>query len=197
MTKHFSTDSNVATVRLDQAQTDRCGNTGYKIAKKFFDLMVSTLLLPVFMVGCIFLVLANPFFNRGPLFFTQKRMGKGCAPFTAIKFRTMSCAHKVVRGAHDPLEVERITRLGSFLRKARLDEIPQILNVLRGEMSLIGPRPDSYDHARVYVDLIPGYRERHAALPGISERPFHPVGRRRHSAHRLLRRELCLHRQHA
>ena len=54
------------------------------------------------------------------------------------------------------------------MRKSRLDEIPQIINVLRGEMSLIGPRPDCYEHAETYIESIPGYRERHAALPGIS-----------------------------
>lgn len=86
----------------------------------------------------------------------------------AIKFRSMTCVAEVTRGADDPLEVNRITPLGGFLRKSRLDEIPQIINVLRGEMSLIGPRPDCYEHAETYIESIPGYRERHAALPGIS-----------------------------
>ena len=140
----------------------------YKIAKTFFDIVVSVLLLPVFVVGCLILTVANPFFNKGPLFFIQRRMGRDCTPFNAIKFRTMACTSEPVRGAHDPLEVNRITFLGGILRKARLDEIPQIINVLRGEMSLIGPRPDSYDHAEAYVDLISGYKERHAVLPGIT-----------------------------
>ena len=80
----------------------------------------------------------------------------------------MSCVSEMTRGADDPLEVNRITPLGGFLRRTRLDEIPQIINVLRGEMSLIGPRPDCYEHAETYLATIPGYRERHAALPGIS-----------------------------
>lgn len=61
-----------------------------------------------------------------------------------------------------------IARLGSVLRKTRLDELPQVINVIRGEMSLIGPRPDFYEHALVYLQTVPGYRERHAVLPGIS-----------------------------
>ncbi|WP_255200220.1 sugar transferase [Sulfitobacter sp. HGT1] len=140
----------------------------YRITKKLFDIVVSILLLPVFIIGSLLLVVANPFLNRGPLFFIQSRMGRDCTRFNAIKFRTMTCTNEIVRGAHDPLEVNRITLLGGFLRKARLDEIPQIINVLRGEMSLIGPRPDSYDHATTYVELIPGYRERHDVLPGIT-----------------------------
>lgn len=141
---------------------------GYVVAKKLFDLVLSVMLLPVFLTGCLILAAANPFLNRGPMFFVQKRMGRDCKPFMAIKFRSMTCVAEVTRGADDPLEVNRITPLGGFLRKSRLDEIPQIINVLRGEMSLIGPRPDCYEHAETYIESIPGYRERHAALPGIS-----------------------------
>ena len=61
-----------------------------------------------------------------------------------------------------------VTRLGAVLRKTRLDELPQILNVLRGDMSLIGPRPDCFHHARKFVRVVPGYRERHNVRPGIS-----------------------------
>lgn len=74
----------------------------------------------------------------------------------------------VDRGPFDALERHRITRLGRLLRRSRLDELPQIVNVLRGEMSLIGPRPDYLPHALVYVDEIEGYRERHSVVPGIS-----------------------------
>lgn len=73
-----------------------------------------------------------------------------------------------VRGAFDRLDSHRITALGRFLRKSRVDELPQIINVLRGEMSLVGPRPDAFSHAQTYLDEIPGYRARFAVLPGIS-----------------------------
>tara|TARA_R110002049_G_scaffold306681_1_gene505584 strand:- start:1707 stop:2396 length:690 start_codon:yes stop_codon:yes gene_type:complete len=151
-----------------QSKANSRKSFAYLIAKKLFDLVISTLLLPVFLICCVFLSVLNPFFNRGPLFFVQKRMGRDCNHFRAIKFRTMSCVSEMTRGADDPLEVNRITPLGGFLRRTRLDEIPQIINVLRGEMSLIGPRPDCYEHAETYLATIPGYRERHAALPGIS-----------------------------
>lgn len=151
-----------------EVSRNKTGISAYATAKKFFDVVVSLLLSPVLVIGCLALMVANPFFNRGPIFFIQRRMGRNCIPFNAIKFRTMKCTEKVVRGAHDSLEVNRITPLGRVLRKVRLDEIPQIINVLRGEMSLIGPRPDVYNHAEIYVDLISGYRERHCILPGIT-----------------------------
>ena len=95
-------------------------------------------------------------------------MGKNCDSFQAIKFRSMIVANMIDRGANDPLETHRITRLGNFLRRSRLDEVPQIIKVFKGEMSLIGPSPDYIEHAKVYVDTIPGYIERHAVRPGIS-----------------------------
>jgi lipopolysaccharide/colanic/teichoic acid biosynthesis glycosyltransferase len=95
-------------------------------------------------------------------------MGQDCQGFRAVKFRTMTDVESVARRADDPLEHDRITPLGYFLRKSRIDELPQILNVLVGQMSLIGPRPDFFDHALVYLDVVPGYRERHSMKPGIS-----------------------------
>lgn len=140
----------------------------FGFSKRLFDLLVCALLLPVtLLVGAVLLVL-NPTLNRGPLFFVQERMGKDCRPFRALKFRSMNCAKDNRRGAEDPLEIDRITRLGSVLRKARIDELPQIFNVLAGQMSLIGPRPDSFEHAKVFLKAIPAYRLRHAVLPGIS-----------------------------
>ena len=95
-------------------------------------------------------------------------MGKDCVPFKALKFRTMLNINQIQRKFDDPVEQERITPLGSIFRKIRLDELPQIINVLKGDMSLIGPRPDYYDHALVFVDSVRGYRERHIIRPGIS-----------------------------
>ena len=136
--------------------------------KKAFDLVVSFALLVPLTAACLLLVVLNPVFNAGPLVFKQTRMGLGCKPFAVIKFRTMTPGPTAKRGAFDLLETGRISSLGVFLRRTRIDELPQIINVLRGEMSLIGPRPDNYDHACVYLDAIPGYAARHRILPGIS-----------------------------
>ncbi|MDX8350894.1 sugar transferase [Cognatiyoonia sp. IB215182] len=139
-----------------------------RIRKRAFD-WTAALMLMVPLALCAFgLLILNPFLNRGPLIFRQERMGMGCRPFTAYKFRSMSTHVAKSRGAFDALETDRITKLGRWMRRFRIDELPQIINVLRGEMSMIGPRPDSYDHACVYVQEIPGYRDRHQVLPGIT-----------------------------
>lgn len=140
----------------------------FRISKRIFDIVFSLLLLPFLIITALCLVLLNPFMNRGPLFYAQPRMGRGCRAFAAFKFRSMLPADRISRGANDPLETHRITPLGRALRKSRLDELPQVINVLRGDMSLIGPRPDYFHHARRYLREVPGYRARHAVRPGIS-----------------------------
>ena len=95
-------------------------------------------------------------------------MGKNCEYFFAIKFRTMTNVKEITRKYDDPIETNRITPLGKILRKVRIDELPQILYVLKGDMSLIGPRPDYYVHALEYLKNVEGYRERLAIRPGIT-----------------------------
>lgn len=164
---------NVLTLPASEAGQPRSsvtvsGSRLFWFFKRVFDLLMSVALLPVMLVLIPVLLLLNPFFNKGRLFFVQQRMGRDCKPFRAIKFRTMTHVAEIQRKHDDPIEVDRITLLGRFLRRTRLDELPQILNVLKGEMSLIGPRPDYYEHAVKYAEIIPGYRARHAVRPGIS-----------------------------
>lgn len=176
--------SDVAGPGFGSSRTGCLGETAhdapcYRVLKRLFDLAVclGLLLGPLLVLGAA-LVLLNPLLNRGPLFFVQERMGRGCRPFRAWKFRTMAPERTGGpagaggaaggRGAFDRLERHRITPLGRWLRLSHLDELPQVLNVLKGEMSLVGPRPDALAHARVYLEALPGYRERHQVLPGIS-----------------------------
>ncbi len=141
---------------------------GYLGLKRGFDVVVALLALPAVIMIAVVLLVLNPFWNKGPLIFAQTRMGWRCRPFQALKFRTMTAAPEISRGPNDPLETDRITKLGVFLRRTRLDEFPQFINVLRGEMSVIGPRPDYWEHATHYSDTITGYRRRHAMRPGIT-----------------------------
>jgi lipopolysaccharide/colanic/teichoic acid biosynthesis glycosyltransferase len=138
------------------------------VVKRFYDLGLGLLLLPLLVFFSLSLLMLNPFFNRGSLFFIQKRMGKNCIPFLAIKFRSMAEVRNITRGPEDPIEHHRISAFGRFLRKSRVDELPQILNVLKGDMSLIGPRPDYYEHALVYLNVVPNYAIRYSVRPGIS-----------------------------
>jgi lipopolysaccharide/colanic/teichoic acid biosynthesis glycosyltransferase len=144
------------------------GKKLFWINKRIFDIGLCILLLPLFFIISITLLFFNLFFNPGRLFFIQKRMGKNCEFFFIIKFRTMSHIKEITRNFDDPIETNRITPLGRILRKMRIDELPQILNVLKGDMSLIGPRPDYYMHALEYLSNVEGYRERHTIRPGIT-----------------------------
>jgi lipopolysaccharide/colanic/teichoic acid biosynthesis glycosyltransferase len=144
------------------------GNKLFWINKRIFDIILCLLLLPLLLIVAVILLVFNLFFNPGRLFFIQKRMGKNCEFFFTIKFRTMTHIKEITRKYNDPVETNRITPLGRILRKMRIDELPQILNVLKGDMSLIGPRPDYYTHALEYLKNVEGYRERHTIRPGIT-----------------------------
>ncbi|HXL99305.1 MAG TPA: exopolysaccharide biosynthesis polyprenyl glycosylphosphotransferase [Rhizomicrobium sp.] len=106
--------------------------------------------------------------SRGPVLFRQTRSGLRGRPFTILKFRTMTVLENgatVVQATHDD---PRITRAGRVLRKASLDELPQLLNVIRGEMSLVGPRPHALAHDIYYAARIEEYAQRQRAKPGIT-----------------------------
>mgnify|MGYP000929576115 CR=1 FL=1 len=145
-----------------------CNKKLFWLNKRIFDVCISILLMPVLISIYLVLLPLNTFLNKGKIFYTQKRMGKDCNPFYAIKFRTMSPIDKINRKFNDPIEYNRITPLGSFLRKSRFDEVPQIINVIKGEMSLIGPRPDYYEHALIFCKNVKGYKDRHIIRPGIT-----------------------------
>jgi lipopolysaccharide/colanic/teichoic acid biosynthesis glycosyltransferase len=144
------------------------GGALFWAGKRAFDIAVAILGLPIVAGIGIALTVVNPVWNPGPLFFRQERMGRYGRPFVVWKFRTMLPEGEGERGPDDPLEEHRITPLGYWLRRTRVDELPQFLNVLAGQMSLIGPRPDTIEHARAYAVAVPGYRARHCVRPGIS-----------------------------
>jgi lipopolysaccharide/colanic/teichoic acid biosynthesis glycosyltransferase len=138
--------------------------------KRAFDLFCVAAGLPVMLVLAALLLVLNPVFNPGPLFFFQKRMGYGGQPFVMWKFRTMRpCGRGLaVRGAQEALEEDRITPLGGILRRIRLDEVPNLVNVWKGEMSIIGPRPDAWEHSVHFIASVPRYDQRFRAKPGIT-----------------------------
>ncbi len=140
------------------------------IGKRAFDLLVATFGLIVMGVFAVVLFVLNPLLNPGPLFFRQERMGQNGEPFMMWKFRTMSvCTEgKSARPALAPLEADRITPFAALLRRYRIDELPNFINVFKGEMSVIGPRPDAWDHAVLFSDTVPYYRNRFRVQPGIT-----------------------------
>lgn len=134
--------------------------------KRAFDLVVSfcgLLVLSPVMLICAVLVWLT---SEGPVFFRQERMGRNGKPFQILKFRSMVQNAPSLGGAltagHDP----RVTRVGAFLRKTKLDELPQLINVFKGEMSFVGPRPE----VRKYVEKYPeDYAELLRVRPGITD----------------------------
>lgn len=123
------------------------------------------LALPVFIVAPIVIKLDS----RGPVFYRQRRLGLGERPFDIWKFRSMVVDAEAGRGAVLAEKNDcRVTRVGRALRALRIDEIPQLLNVLRGEMSLIGPRPERPEFQHAYRELIPWYPLRSLCKPGIT-----------------------------
>lgn len=139
-----------------------------RLFARVMDIFFALLAAPVVLTVALVLLVLNPIYNPGPLFFRQKRMGKDCTSFQMWKFRTMLPSAVVVRSHDAPLDRHRITKLGALLRKSRIDELPNLINVLRGEMALVGPRPDAWEHATAYMRTIPRYTQRFAVLPGIT-----------------------------
>jgi lipopolysaccharide/colanic/teichoic acid biosynthesis glycosyltransferase len=107
--------------------------------------------------------------SRGPAFYTQVRLGRGAIPFTIYKLRTMVNKCESLTGPRWSMPGDpRVTAFGRFLRVTHLDELPQLLNVLRGDMSLIGPRPERPEFLPELERHCPGYRERLAVRPGVT-----------------------------
>jgi len=106
---------------------------------------------------------------RAPIFYRQIRVGQYGKPFKLLKFRSMrEDAEREGKAQWAQKNDSRITRVGSFIRTTRIDELPQILNVLRGEMSFVGPRPERPEFVEQLNETIPYYRERHSIKPGIT-----------------------------
>ena len=136
--------------------------------KRFCDLALATFTL-LFICTWLFplIALIIKLTSEGPAFFKQFRHGKDNKPFYCYKFRTM-----VLNDKADTLQAKRgdkrITKIGKFLRKSSLDELPQLINVLKGEMSIVGPRPYAVPMNEIFAKEITGYMYRHAMKPGIT-----------------------------
>lgn len=165
-------------VEIDHLSENTLGalnpNDLYLKIKALLDACAAAILLvllaPIFVLIAILIRSDSP----GPALFRQKRTGFRAVPFTVLKFRTMYIAPPVA-DEHDArvavmtqTKDARITRIGAFLRRMRLDELPQLINVLRGQMSLIGPRPEALALTRWYEKEIPFYHYRHIIKPGLT-----------------------------
>jgi len=139
------------------------------LVKRGIDLLVASLALLVLSPLIVLIAIAVRISSPGPVLFLQARLGKGGVPFTLYKFRTMHHDVPMVHSADGSAFVgagdQRLTGIGRFLRDYTLDEIPQLLNVIKGEMSVIGPRPDLVDQLKLYDDLM---RRKLEVKPGMA-----------------------------
>ena len=158
---------------------------GYQITKRLIDLTLSLLVLPFALPVLLICAAAIALDSPGPVFFVQNRVGKGGRRFKLYKFRTMrhnldTAGHRVFmkafvngdmddktngNGVYKPFSDRQVTRVGRILRKTSLDELPQLINVIRGEMSLVGPRPNVPWEVEEYRGW---HKERLEVLPGIT-----------------------------
>ena len=144
----------------------------FRVAKRSIDIVgagVGLVLLAPLLIGCALAIKAT---SRGPVFFRQNRYGLNSEMFSIYKFRTMHTDLGDSSGVQQTKQNDpRITRVGAFLRKTSFDELPQLLNVLNGTMSLVGPRPHVPNMLAAgirYEDFDPRYLDRHAMVPGIT-----------------------------
>ena len=144
-------------------------STGRMLLRRIFSLFASALLLLVVLPLIPFVILAIKLDSKGPVLYRQKRVGRGGVTFYCFKFRTMRQDAEVDTGPtwagdDDP----RITRVGKFLRSSRLDEIPQLWCVLKGDMAFVGPRPERPEFVSWLTEGMPYYPVRHVVRPGIT-----------------------------
>lgn len=141
----------------------------YDVAKRMFDLSATVLTLPLWLPLCLLTALAVKVDSPGPALFSQQRTGLHGRPFRLWKLRSMHHAQcEAARTRPAQPGDDRITRAGRFIRRTRLDELPQLWNVLRGDMSLIGPRPEQVPFVHEFAQRIPAYPYRHWVRPGLT-----------------------------
>jgi putative colanic acid biosynthesis UDP-glucose lipid carrier transferase len=143
-------------------------DVGNRFKKRILDVVISLLVVILVLSWLIPLIGLLIFLeSRGPIFFKQARTGKNNQPFMCLKFRSMK-PNKDADAKQATKNDNRVTKLGRMLRKTSLDEFPQFINVLKGEMSLVGPRPHMVKHTDDYSQVVDQYMIRHFLKPGIT-----------------------------
>lgn len=138
------------------------------VVKNVSDLLLATLMLLLLSPLMLGIALVVKLTSPGPVIFQQRRYGLNSEEIIVYKFRTMTVCEDGAQVAQAQKNDPRITRIGAFLRRTSMDELPQLINVLQGRMSLVGPRPHAVAHNELYRKLIKGYMLRHKVKPGIT-----------------------------
>jgi len=139
-----------------------------RLIKRMEDIVLGILISIMVAPLCLIIALAIKLTSSGPVFFKQHRTGANGHHFKVYKFRSMEVHHEEDEVTQAVKNDARITKLGAFLRSTSLDEFPQLINVLQGNMSLVGPRPHALSHNEYYKNLVESYMRRHMVKPGIT-----------------------------
>lgn len=151
-----------------QNSETRASQGAYRVIKRAFDFTAALLLSILLVLPMAILILLIRIDSPGPAIFRQERLGKDGKPFMILKLRTMRMDAEKNGPRWADANDSRCTRLGRFLRKTRLDELPQVWNILRGEMSFVGPRPEREYFYGQFEQYIPEFRDRLAVVPGLT-----------------------------
>src|SRR5580692_1882508 len=136
--------------------------------KRTEDILLGSIILAIIAVPMLVIAILLKVTSRGPIFFMQRRYGLNGKEIRVLKFRTMTVSEDGPQIAQAQKNDKRVTRFGAVLRRTSLDELPQFLQVLAGQMSIVGPRPHAVAHNEMYRVLIPGYMLRHKVKPGVT-----------------------------
>ena len=143
-------------------------NHFYLIMVRFFEILISFTGLLVGFIILPLIVIGNLFGNRGKLLYTQERVGKNGKVFNIVKFRTMVKNAEQEGAVFATINDSRVTPFGKILRKSRIDEFPQFINILKGDMAVIGPRPERQIFVNEIAEVMPFYETRHVIKPGLT-----------------------------
>lgn len=154
--------------RLSEPDISVYQTNAYSVVFRCVDIFLSLIAAVVLLLAIPFIWIANFIFDKGPLFYNQKRVGKNGKVFTMYKFRSMVVNAEMNGARFTSQNDDRITKVGMFLRKSRLDELPQALNVLKGNMSFIGPRPERPEFVEILAAKDSEYTQRLLVKPGLT-----------------------------
>ena len=159
---------NIDTLEIKKRIISSVNHNKYIIIKRIMDLLIIISLLPLAIPLLLFGMVTIKLFSKGPIFFKQQRVGLNNKPFYIYKLRTMIYQPGKIDLNHTQKNDQRIFKTGKLLRISKIDEIPQFFNILIGDMSLIGPRPERFEIVEILSNEIPSYKLRHLIKPGLS-----------------------------
>ncbi len=152
----------------DTARAYLNGKVGYFFWKRCFDIIGAIILSILFSLVMLLIAILIPLDSKGSVIYCQERLGKDGVPFIMYKFRSMYPDAEKNGPQLAESNDSRCTRLGSLLRKSHMDELPQLWNVLKGDMSLVGPRPEREYFYKQYEQTVPGFSDRLVIKPGLT-----------------------------